>query len=102
MSKAEVIVKIALEQGHEYAPLWDFMNAEGVIKLLQDQVYLRADGYVNSVSRHAGSTYTMLAGVSPDAYRLFSQNNDAFVKEIFGCDLYKDFGVMDISVYDLA
>jgi hypothetical protein len=102
VSKAELIVQIEIVPNHQYSSLWASMNEAGVVSLLQDQVYLRADGYVNTISRHPNSIYTMLAGVSPDAYRLFRWDDETFIKEIFGQDLDKDFGVREISVYEAA
>jgi hypothetical protein len=102
VSKAELIVQIAIEPNHQYSSSWASMNEAGVLSLLQDQVYLRADGYINNVSRHPNSIYTMLAGVSPDAYRLFMWDDETFIREIFGRDLDKDFGVRKISVYETA
>lgn len=102
MCKSEIVVKIALSPNYPYAPAWASMDEAGVVGLLRDMVYLRADGYVNSTGKHPGGVYTMLAGVSSEAYRRFRQNDDAFVKEVFGQDLYRDFGVMDISVHQVS
>lgn len=102
MSKAELVIEIALKPGHKYGSLWSSMNEKGVVSLLCDMIYLRAGGYVNGTGSHPDNVYTILAGISPDAHRLFARDDNMFIKEIFGRDLDKDFGVTNISVYETS